>query len=156
MKDKHYNPKNLPVIKTCWTEKDINDAARKGYRPLVKRIEKTNKIRSKFAILQHTDTGEIKRLGDFRQAFSEHPDFETVIDWTWYYPENFPEPFAAYMIPKDLKAGEEVWIDDLIEDYVGSEWNQGNTTRKKWAEAIWTGSELEIKFDPQDITILIG
>ena len=156
MKENNYNPKNLPIIKTCRTEKEINEGAVKGFRPLVRKVERSEKIRSKYAILQHRSTGEIKVLGDFRYGFQDHEDYDIVIDWTWYYPEKFPEPFAAYMIPKDLEAGQEVWIDELIEDYVGSEWNQGDTARRKYTEALWTGNDLEIKLEAQDIEIWIG
>ena len=150
------NPKKLPVIRTSRTEKDINEGARKGYRPLLRKIEKSEMIRRKFAIIQHKKTGEIKRLGDFRSDFREQEDYEKVIDWTWYYPENFPEPFAAYMIPANLESGQRVWIDDLIEDFVGSYWNQGDTSRRKHAEAIWTGEDLEFKIEPDDFTTMIG
>ena len=46
------------------------------------------------------------------------------------------EPFAAYLIPRDLKAGERVFVEDLIEDFVGGEWNQGDVLRLDSCEAI--------------------
>lgn len=53
-------------------------------------------------------------------------------------------PFAAYLIPKDLEIGEHVFLDDIIEDYIGSEWNQGDKYRLDFGDAIWTGEKFEI------------
>ena len=83
--------------------------------------------------------------------------FERVIDWTYYYPYTFNSPFAAYLIPKDIKTGERVFIEDLIEDYIGASWNQGNTYRLDSCEAIWNGTDLEIQYDPKaNNSIFIG
>ncbi len=155
MYDSEVNPDDLPVITTARTEKEINKAAKNDYFPLIKKVEPSKNIKSKYAIFQHKETGEIEEVGDFRSNFD--PDkYEKVIDWTWYYPYSFPAPYAAYLIPKDLKPGQKVWIDDLIEDYVGSHWNQGDTTRRRYAEAVWTGTDLEINHSPENTSILIG
>ena len=57
----------------------------------------------------------------------------------------FSSPFAAYLIPKDVKKGERV----LLEDYIGASWNQGDTFRLESCEAIWNGRALEIQYDPR-------
>ncbi|TRO66936.1 hypothetical protein [Christiangramia sabulilitoris] len=151
------NPNALPVITTGRSEKAINKAAKNGLFPLVKKVEPSKKIRSKYAVFQHKITGEIEVVGDFRADFRDHDEYEKVIDWTWYYPDPFPEPFAAYLIPPDLQAGDKVWLEDLIDDYVGSHWNQGNTYRLKSAEAIWTGKDFKIDYDAlRDVCIMVG
>lgn len=151
------NPNGLPVIKTARSEKEINEAARKGYRPLMQKVVPSSKIASKYAIFQHKETGEIREVGDFRAGFGEEENWEQVIDWTWYYPYHFESPFAAYLLPPDLEPGMKVWLDDLIADLVGSHWNQGNTTRLAAAEAIWNGEEFDIQYDAfRDITTCIG
>jgi len=46
---------------------------------------------------------------------------EKVIDWTYYYPHNFTSPFAAYLgFTQNIKIGERVFIENLIEDYVSA------------------------------------
>jgi hypothetical protein len=66
-------------------------------------------------------------------------------------------PFAAYLIPKNIKVGERVFVKDLIEDYIGFEWNQGNTQRLISAEAKWDGTDLIIQYDPKrSVTRAIG
>ena len=56
-------------------------------------------------------------------------------------------PFAAYLIPKDIVIGERVFVKDLIEDFVGKSWNQGDTYRLESCEAIWNGIDLEIQYE---------
>ena len=140
----------LRVIKTARDKASINRAAKNGFTPLIKKVEPSDKIRSKYAVVQNKKTGEIIVIGDFRSRFnSDGDDFEMVINWTGYYPHNFTSPFAAYLIPKDIKKGERVLLEDLIEDYVGASWNQGDTYRLESCEAIWNGKDLEIQYDPR-------
>jgi hypothetical protein len=61
------------------------------------------------------------------------------------------------LIPKDIKIGERVFVKDLIENFVGQTWNQGNSWRLKSCEAIWNGEELEIQFNPEkDVVRMYG
>ena len=157
--NKNKLPNNLRVIKTARDEKSINEAARNGYKPLVKRLEPSKSIHSKFSVLQCIKTGEIEVIFDFRMAdgSSEETEYITVIDWTYYYPYLFKSPFAAYLIPNDIEVGENVFIEDLIEDIIGSVWNQGDTFRLKSCAAVWNGKDLEIKYDPaRDHSIILG
>ncbi len=141
------NPNNLRIIKTARDEESINIAARNGLFPLIRRIVKSPAIRSKFAVLQNPHTGEIKVIGDYRSIINDKSDYKIAIDFAFYYPYDFPSPFAAYLIPSDIKVGERVYIEDLIEDHIGATWNQGDTYRLSACEAIWNGND----FDMQDI-----
>ena len=125
------NQNDLIVIKTARNKESINEAALNGYRLIIKKVEPSSQIRSKYSVVQHIKTGEIVVLGDFRVRldYDDDPNFKTVIDWTFYYPYNFESPFAAYLIPADLKKGERVFVEDLIEDIVAGIWNQGDAYR---------------------------
>ncbi|WP_027004032.1 hypothetical protein [Hugenholtzia roseola] len=149
--NRNKNSNELRVIKTARDKDSINTAAKNGYRPLIKKVEPSDKIRSKYSVIQNKKTGEIEVIGDYRMGFRMDKDseFVSVIEWTYYYPHNFNSPFAAYLIPKDIKIGERVFIEDLIEDYIGTSWNQGDTYRLESCEAIWNGTELEIQYDPK-------
>ena len=149
--DRNKNSQDLRVIKTARDKDSINKAAKNGFKPLIKKVEPSDKIRSKYSIVQNTITGEIQSVGDYRDDFIsyENVEFETVIDWTFYYPHNFKSPFAAYLIPKDIKIGERVFVEDLIQDYVGASWNQGDTYRLESCEAIWNGADLDIQYKPR-------
>lgn len=144
------NSHGLRTIKTARDKDSINKAANHGFKPLLKKVEPSSKIRSKYSVVQNKKTGEIEIIGDFRGRFlsDKSEEFVTVIDWTYYYPHNFNSPFAAYLIPDDIVVGERVFIEDLIEDYIGASWNQGDTYRLESCEAIWNGKDLEIQYDP--------
>jgi hypothetical protein len=151
LQNRNKNSQGLRVIKTARDKDSINLAARNGLYPIIKKVEPSCKIRSKYSVIQNKKTGEIQIIGDYRNGlFSEDSEeFETVINWTFYYPHNFKAPFAAYLIPHDVEIGERVFIEDLIEDYIGASWNQGDTYRLESCEAIWNGTDLEVQYDPR-------
>lgn len=154
------NTNKLRVIKTARTEVKINKAALNGFKPLIKKIVPLDEIRSKYTVYQNKLTGEIVVSGDYRGydfIYYNESEYEKVIDWSYYYPHAYKLPFAAYLIPDDIKAGERVFIKDLIEDFVGARWNQGDTYRLESCEAIWNGADFEIQFNPEtDCSSMIG
>jgi len=153
------NVNGLRVIQTGRTLESINESAKKGFKPLVKQVVPNPSIHSKFAVLQHRQTGEIEIIGDFRMTYrmDNIDEYEMVINWQSYYPHKFPNPYAAYLLPQNLKVGERVFLEDLIEDLVEARWNQGDTYRLRSAEAIWNGKDFEIQFNPkEDMHIRIG
>jgi hypothetical protein len=79
-----------------------------------------------------------------------------IIPWTFRYPYAWDLPFAAYLLPPDLEVGEEVILDDLIEDRPGTVWNQGDTYRLDRARARWTGADFEILNSEEDVHDIIG
>ena len=52
------NDRELRVIRTARTEDEINQAARAGYFPLVKKVSPSPEIRSKFAVYQNAETAK--------------------------------------------------------------------------------------------------
>ncbi len=145
------NSQTLRVIKTARDIDSINKAVQNGLKPLIKKVEPSVEIRSKYSVVQNKKTREIEIVGDYRGGFhsDDNGEFLTLIDWTFYYPHNFKSPFAAYLIPIDTVVGERVFIEDLIEDYIGARWTQGDTYRLENCEAIWNGTDLEIQYDPR-------
>ncbi len=148
------NENGLRIIGTARSKSAINRADRNGFTPIIKKVEPSPKINSKFSIIRNKVTGEIDVISDFRHNVNS--DFETVLDWTFYYPHYFKSPFAAYLIPNDIKIGERVFIKDLIEDIVGDSWNQGDTYRLTSSEAIWDGNELLIEYNSQKGFTIVG
>jgi hypothetical protein len=145
------NQNDLIVIKTARNKESINEAALNGYRLIIKKVEPSSQIRSKYSVVQHIETGEIEVIGDLRVRldYDHDPNFETIIDWTLYYPYNFESPYAAYLIPPDLEKGERVMVEDIIEDIVAGIWNQGDAYRLESCEAIWNGEDLIIQNEPE-------
>lgn len=142
------NKNNLRVIKTGRDERSINEAAAEGFWPLVKVLKANPEIQRKVLIRQDQVTGEIHAKGDFRRWTDEETNFKEITSWIYYYPHSFPNPYAAYLIPKDIQIGERVFIEDLIEDFIGAAWNQGDKYRLPSCEAIWDGKDLIIQYDP--------
>ena len=149
------NTEGLRVIRTARSLSAINRAAREGFRPLVKRREPSDEIQEIYSVWQHPETGEVAMAYDMRE---NGPDgYEPVLSWDSYYPQAFHLPFAAYLLPSDLVAGEHVFLADIIEDIVSARWNQGANYRLKSCEAIWNGTDFEIDFDPEmDAAIYVG
>jgi hypothetical protein len=158
----------LRVVKTARTEQAINEAAKQGFRPLVKPVVPSPDIKVKFAVKQDKETGKITVANDFRQldipikpVMPEllefyKPDTSVVIGWTYYYPYHFESPFAAYLVPQDIKVGEKVMLEDLIEDVVSHSWNQGDTYRLESCKATWDGKEFILQRDPVRVATFIG
>lgn len=144
--------RNFRIIRTARTEEAINRAAQEGLFPLVKALAPSPAIRSKFAIFQNVDTGEIHVVGDYRSGPEDfdNGNHKMVVPFTFYYPKQFESPFAAYLIPKDIAVGERVLLEDVIEDHVASRWNQGDTQRLDSCEAIWNGKEFDLQVPEDD------
>lgn len=136
----------MRVIATARTVDSINAAAKSGFRPLVKLVVPSPEIQTKFAVNQNKVTGEIQVVGDYRGHWEA--DIDQVIPFTFRYPYVWESPFAAYLLPPDLSVGERVYLEDLIEDYVGLTWNQGDVYRLDACEAIWNGTDFEVQYDP--------
>lgn len=90
------NPNNLLVIRTARSKEAVNQAAKEGYWPLVKSVIPSPEIKTKYAVIQHSETGEIEVVADYRMediAFNEKG--VKVIGFTFYYPYHFENPYAA-------------------------------------------------------------
>lgn len=149
-------PNNLRVINTARTTEEINDAAKKGFYPLIKPVVPSPDIHNMVAVFQNKQTGEIQLSRDVRWSL-DGGDYERVLDYHHYYPYSFPEPFAAYLVPLDIAEGERVWLSDVIEDIVSVFGNQGWHPRLEACEAIWANGDFTIQFDPDtDAGVLIG
>lgn len=147
-------PSGLRVIRTARSKAKINDAVKAGFWPLVKPVETNPPFKSRFAVYQHPDTGEVRAWGNPRYRL-EDEGWEQVIPWKSYRLPRFKEPFAAYLIPKDIQVGERVWLVDLIEDFQGV--SGVIESRLNAASAVWTGKDFEIDYDSErDCGFTIG
>lgn len=139
-------PEGTRIIKTGRTEEEINEGIRQGFRALVIQIIPSPRLKTKRAVFQNKETGEIEISADFRSEYNKE-EWTKIKDWVFYYPYHWPEPFAAYLLPPDLEVGDTVWLEDLIEDEVGTVWNQGDTNRLPSCLAVWNGEEFDLLFD---------
>ena len=137
--------KDRVVVKTARSVEDINRAVGMGYWPDVRiLIFDTENLRTKVSVGQDPVTGTIETTGDLRMRFKTSPTIKSgkllrgdedhrtsleAIPFTDYYPYFQKSPIAAYLIPRDLKEGALVVVEDPIEDIVGTTWNQGSAYR---------------------------
>ena len=148
---------NLRVIKTIRGEIAIKEAKAKGLKLLELKAEVSDEFKVKYKKLQHRKTGEIVTIGDFREDnFYSDLGYKTLVDWTSKNPSKFFSPYAAYIIPKDLKKGERVLINDVITNHVSGRWNQGDVYRLSKSEATWTGEDFYINVSSYAIGEFIG
>lgn len=148
--------KPLRIIKTARSLESINKAIEDGYKPLIKKVEPSDKIQIMFMLVRNKKTGRIEQISDKRDLWDpEFKNREKIIDESYYYPYNFKSPFAAYLVPASIKKGERVVLEDLIEDYIGESW-QGNAYRLASCEAIWDGKSFEIDYASAGSGVVFG
>jgi hypothetical protein len=153
------NESKYRIVRTARTLDEINQGAKDGYMPLVKKVEPSKKIKSKYCIYQNVLSGEIVEVNDFRSVyeFESNREWNMVIDWTFYYPYKYERPYSAYLVPSDIHVGEKVILQDIIEDLVEMSSNQGNVYRLESCIATWNGTDFVFDYDPvKDISFVIG
>ena len=147
---------NLKVIRTIRGETAIKLAKHMGLKLLELRAEVSDEFKIKYKKIKHRITGEIITIGDFRADSRYSWKYKTLVDWTSKNHSKFFSPYAAYVIPKDLKKGELVLINDVITNHVSGRWNQGDVYRLSKSEATWTGEYFNIDVSSYAIGDIIG
>ena len=144
----------LRVIRTIRGERAIKAAKDMGLKLLELKAEVSDEFKVKYKKVQHRKTGEIITIGDFRA--DGQSEWKTLVDWTSKNPSKFSNPYAAYIIPSELKKGKCVLINDVITNHVSGRWNQGDVYRLSKSEATWTGEDFYIDVSSYAIGDFIG
>lgn len=133
------------VIATARTLRAMNEAEELGFTLLVRAVVPNPALGGDRYLIRASGTGQlaIEALGRGNMEV-----IDTCLASTRVYPYSFPEPFAAYLIPPDLRIGEEVWLEDVIEDVVASTW-WCESHRLKACSAIWNGVEFQLQYDAE-------
>ena len=147
----------LRIIRTIRGETAINSAKDMGLKLIELRAEVSDEFKIKYKKVKDKLRGKIITLGDFREDnYLNDSRYKTLVNWTSRNPSKFFSPFAAYIVPKDLKPGERVLINDVITNHVSGRWNQGDVYRLSKSEAIWTGRYFNIDVSSYAIGEFIG
>ena len=146
-----FTANGLRIIHTARDLDAINRAVREGFKPLILPVVPDPRIRSKVALFKNIHTGLYETSSDLRHYFWSGELKDQVTKFLWYYPYKFAEPFAAYLLPPDLYFEERVLLEDLIEDYIGGSWNQGDVWRLASCEATWNGRSFTVHYDPKEL-----
>jgi hypothetical protein len=154
----------LRRIRTARGAREINELASPALRPLI--VEARQSAGTQFIIWQHEATGRIAISGHERFP-PEEVEQENRRNWKdapWLIvgqqlqeePRRCGEdglPIAAYMIPQDLRLGERVWIEDIIESVVRA--YGGKRPRIQEAGvAIWEGDSF--RFNESERVEVVG
>ncbi len=147
----------LRIIKTLRGQESIDTAIAKGTNLIFRKVEPFSTVKGKYCILKNKSNGLNFKIYDFRDSKNHSDKYEIVKDWTYvYHHYNFPQE-AAYVVPDDIKEGEIVLIEDLIENFLSYRDNQGGSMRLKSCEAIWKNNDLQIQYDPdKDCEYAVG
>ena len=159
LKDESFNEMSdgLRLIRTIRGETAITTAKEMGLKLIELRAEVSDEFNIKYKKVKDKLTGKIVTLGDFREDhYFRKSRYKTIVDWTSRNPSKFFSPFAAYIVPKDLKSGERVLINDVITNHVSGRWNQGDVYRLSKSEAIWTDRYFDIDVSSYAIGEFIG
>ena len=151
----------LRRIKTARGLREIEELRSPALRPLVVPVGRGRT--QTFAVWQHLKTGEVAIQGDLRCRPDEaevrsngrlrpgkRRTWVQVVGWSEYElgqrRGDDGYPIAAYMIPSDLRPGERVFIEDIIEDVLASRnASQGGRDYHRSAPALWTGREFRFQ-----------
>ena len=109
---------SLRKIKTIRGQKGIDKAIANGTKLIIRKVEPFSAVKGKYCIVRNKKSGKESKIFDFRDHRGYSDDYEIVKDWTYqYHNYDFPQD-AAYIIPIDIKEGEIVMVDDLIENFL--------------------------------------
>jgi len=139
---------DLRKIKTLRGQKSIDNAIDNGIKLIVKNVEPFTTVEGKYCIVKNKKSGKKVKIYDFRDARGYSEDYEVIQDWTYEYKKHEFPSVAAYVIPQDIKEGEIVLVEDLIENFLSYHYNQGGSDRLKSCNAIWKNNDFEIQYNP--------
>ncbi len=147
----------LRRIKTLRGRKSIDKAIASGAKLIFRHVEPFSALKGKYCILKNKQSGRQFEIYDFRDERAYSDEFEIVKDWTYQYEKyDFPKE-AAYVIPVDIQEGEIVFVDDLIENFLGYHYNQGGSARLKRGKAVWKNNDLQMLYNPDiDCVRVVG
>lgn len=130
-------PEGIRVIKTARTVEEMNRAVLESYWPLLRQSSYNKEVNEYLMMYQHPETQLCQIVKDPCVARElEALGYKPRLNNSNYIPDS--PLLAAYLIPKDIKEEEEVWLEDVIE--VGYR----NYHRVTAAKGVW--KENTIKF----------
>jgi hypothetical protein len=152
-----------PRVHTGRTLEQINAAAAQGFRILLKQAsdqQRSTACGYNLEIWQHDSTGEIMQCVDLRSRPDGHrggadaDQWHQVLRLEHVYPHTWPNPYAAYLVSRDLSPGALVVLTDPIEDIVG--YRHWGTYRACSVPATWTGSDFRVHADDVEVPQVVG
>jgi hypothetical protein len=132
----------------------MNQAVDNGFKLHFVSYKENPEVYCKLIVITDPETGKICTSGDYRSISRAGLSNFTI------YPKGELKtnlPFACYLLPLNLKIGEIVLIEEVIEELVGGYWNQGDVLRYESCLAIWNGKSFEYDYvKPPPVCNAIG
>lgn len=143
------NKKNLREVKTLFNLAEIDKAYEEGNIILFKERVQDRRMWIDRVIFRNRKTGKHESAqapGYHKEYRGDCIDDYSVEEWevvlfTKCYLRNVDHQYGAYIIPKDVKVGEKLYIETLIEDlYMGDFYDFRYFSEDN--EARWDGKDL--------------
>jgi len=140
-----YTDHGLREVKTARSLASLNQAVADGMKIQVVALEANADLARSMHLVEHKD-GTYAEVVDYRQVIMRSNQVKPMASYGSFaqYRYHFNNPWAAYLIPSDIKVGEQVFVWDVIQDRVGTRQNHGGSLRQGQAIATWTGEVLDI------------
>lgn len=145
------NPKELPVVTTCYDLYTLNKAIKGGHQACIIKITDNRELRLSGLLLRNKASGEYTLVKE-RRMYVQHGRIKEYSAEEWEaihevrgYARTRPahEGWGAYILPHGVKPGDRVYVEDLLEDLVafGFWYSVGAAVD---GEGIWDGSSITI------------
>jgi hypothetical protein len=128
------------IVLTARGFDQVNLAIRKGYAVAVVMPVLNPEFKTYVRVVTNAETGELEPGPTGFSAFGPEELYYTVRTVP------LPSIINAYLVHPTLAFNETVWLDDLIEEYVGIRSHKG-VTRLKSHVATWNGKSFDIPFE---------
>lgn len=145
------NPKELPIVKTCFDLYTLNKAIKGGHQTCIIKITENENLRLHGILLRNKASGKYIVVKERRMyvqygRIQEYPadEWELIYDVSGYARTRpAHEGWGAYILPLGVKPGDRLYIEHLLEDLIAFEfWYSVGAAVD--GEGIWTGSAIEI------------
>ncbi len=156
------NPKDLPVVKTCYDLHRLNEAIKHGHKICIMKITEQPQLCLSGLLLQNKSSGEYTLVKE-RRVYRRSGIFEySVEEWETIHEVNgyartrrAHQGWGAYILPLDVKLGDRVYVDDLLEDSVSSKFWYSVVAAVD-GEGIWDGSSIKIDESLYTRVVIVG
>lgn len=145
------NPKDLPVVKTCYELNKLNEAIKDGHQTCVVKVIENPELYLSGLLLRNKSSGEYtlvhkRRIYVQYRGIKEYSveEWETIHEVSGYARTRpAHEGWGAYILPLGVKPHDRVYVEDLLEDIVafGFWYSVGAAVD---GEGIWDGSSIAI------------
>jgi len=155
---------SIPIVKTLYNLNEINTHIKNGRTVLFRKIKKNNSLYTQRYVFRNRadgtladSKGRIECAQYGRVTHYTEDEWEELFTYRFYHqydPEMGAKAYAAYLLPEGISAGERVYIEDLIEHIMATEfwWPVAAAD----AFAVWNGKNLIIDETPFRSVLMVG